>query len=289
MSRKTIHSVSVVSANYNNASFLKAFFDSVLNSSVLPGELVIADDGSTDQSAEIISAYAEQYPWIVPVFLEQNQGVAHATNRALKVASGNYVLRVDPDDLLMPHRIEEQYHFLESHSNVDILGGNCWYVDAETESRITRSNFPTDHKSIEQLFHRGENGVLNGTTMVRSSWFENFHYRQEKVWAEDYDLFARMLHAGARFAAISAPNTLVRIHRKSATSNLQWDTIEKAYLISRELFGNKTSLSAVRRNFKHLLHYRRFLLDKNPAIRSYNLLIALFYRPDKLMKRLLKK
>lgn len=287
MSKPVAHSVSVVSSNYNNGAFLEAYFQSIIDSSVWPGEVVIADDGSTDQSVEIIESFAKKYSWIKPIILTENLGVAHATNRALDKASGELILRIDPDDMLMPHRIKSQSEYFESHPETDVLGGNCWYIDARNDHRISRSGFPADSESIEKLFRIGENGVLNGTTMVRKNWFDRFRYRQEMVWAEDYDVFSRMLHAGARFAGQAEPHTLVRIHRGSATSNLQWDTIEKAYRQSIELFNNTRSEDSVRRNFKHLVNYRKFLLSEKPFRRLCYGALAVWYRPDKLLKKVL--
>jgi glycosyltransferase involved in cell wall biosynthesis len=288
MTQHTAHKVSVVTANYNNAGFLEDYFQGILNSELLPYELIIADDGSADASPEIIKSYALRYPWIKPVFLAHNAGVANATNKALESASGEFILRIDSDDFILPHRIKEQLDFMIRHPEVDVLGGNCWYFDGDSGKRIFQSRFPTTHQAIEKLIRSAENGVLNGTTMVRRKWFERFNYRQEMVWAEDYDLFARLLHAGARFAAHEQPNTMVRIHRNSATSNLQPDTLMKAYNLSVELFNNKMNQRAVIRNYKHLIHYRNYLLKRNFAARIIHLVLASFYRPDKLFKRFLR-
>ncbi len=289
MSQPVANMVSIVSANFNNAAYLPGFFNSIIQSDTWPREVIIVDDGSTDESVRIIRDFASKFSWIKPVLLDQNVGVAHATNRGLDAATGQYILRIDPDDMLMPMRISRQSGYLDNHPDVDVLGGNCWYIDAHSQKKIFRSNFPDDYKTIATLFKSGENGVLNGTTMVRKQWFDRFKYRQEMVWAEDYDVFARMLSAGAVMAGDNDPHTLVRIHRASATSNLQWDTIEKAYLLSRELFDNKRSLRSVQRNFLHLHHYRKYLLNSNAIIRVYHLIMAGIYRPDKVLKRLHRK
>lgn len=289
MTKAIAHKVSIVSANYNNAAYLKAYFDSITNSDVLPGEVIIVDDGSTDNSVQLIQDFASTHDWIKPIVLDRNVGVANATNHGLKAATGEYILRIDPDDMLMPSRISRQYEFLETHPEVDVLGGNCWYIDARSEAKLNKSNFPADTESIEFLFKSGENGVLNGTTMVRKHWFDKFPYRQEMVWAEDYDAFARMLKSGAVMAGDREPHTLVRIHRASATSNLQWETIQKAFKLSQDLFNNQRSIESVRRNFKHLQHYRKYLLETNLLTRIYHLTLAGIIRPDKVLKRFLPK
>lgn len=289
MSNPVADTVSIVSANYNNGPFLDDFFESVVNSSMRPLELIIVDDGSLDNSKIIISKWAALYDWIKPIYLSQNEGVANATNKAISIAAGKFILRIDSDDLLLPKRIENQLKFFEEYPETDVLGGNCIYFDSDTGKELRRSQFPASQNEIEKLFHQGENGVLNGTTMVKKEYFLKFPYRQEMVWAEDYDCFARMLKGGAVFNAQHEALTKVRIHRRSATSNLAWDTIEKAWKLSVELFNNRTSRSAVRRNYFHLQNYRRYLLSSNPFMRLYFLSISALLRPDKVLKSLRNK
>ena len=76
-SSKTVD-VDILVANYKNAPFLETFFESVLNSTVLPKQLVVVNDGSPDNSEEIIRSYAERYAFIKPVYLEKNVGYAEA-------------------------------------------------------------------------------------------------------------------------------------------------------------------------------------------------------------------
>jgi len=121
--------------------------------------------------------------------------------------------------------------------------------------------------------------------MAKSSVFKKFQYQQEMVWAEDYDIFARMLHHGINFAGQGEPLTLVRIHRSSATSNLSFDTLKKAHDLSRSLFNNPQSEKDLKKNYHHLLHYRRYMISVNPVSRLYDLAMSIYYRPDKLLKR----
>ncbi len=286
MSQHVAENVSVVSTSYNNASFLEDFFRSILRADVLPHELIIVDDCSTDYSDRIIRTYSEKHSWIKPVFLQQNVGVANARNIGNSQARGEYILILDSDDIMMADRIPFQLFFFERNPQTDVLGGNCWYIKGQAGSRIFRSNFPTSFDEIRAFFMRGDNGVLNGTTMVRRKWFERFQYRQEMVWAEDYDLFARMLHAGAVFAGQKEPHTLVRIHGESATSKLKFDTLKKAHTVSQHLFGNKRTLFSVWINYLHLRSYRNYLLADKQLQKCLQLSIALFFRPDKIFKRL---
>ena len=280
--------VTIAAANYNNAAFLEDFFESIVASTVLPNKCIVCDDGSKDDSQSIMKRYAEAYDWIECLFFEENRGVAHATNAAIARVESDYVLRLDTDDMLLPARIAEQEAYLSAHPEVDVLGGNCTYFDSNTGKDMHDSKFPTDAQAIEAEMRNGENGVLNGTTMVKRNCFDTYQYNQAMVWAEDYDLFARMLYGGLVFAGQEQPLTRVRIHRSSATSNLDMDTLVKANELCNKLFGTSKSPSELNHYYYHLLHYRRYMMGTSVK-RYYHLLMSVVHRPSKLIDRLRSK
>lgn len=282
----TTADISIICANFNNGRYLEACIESVAAGTMLPKEMIVVDDGSTDYSAKLLFEKAEKYAWLRPVILDSNVGVANASNIGIAQATGKYIMRLDSDDMVLPERVEKQFSFLEENHDIDVLGGNCIYIDADTQQAIRRSAFPLNHKQIRKLFKKGENGVLNGTTMIKGVWFKQFQYRQEMVWAEDYDFFGRLMHAGARFAAIPQPLTLVRIHKSSATSNIRYDTLEKAWKLSKELFSNTSPKWLVRLNYHHLYWYRKSMLAQQYIPRISYLAIASLLRLDKVIKHL---
>jgi hypothetical protein len=84
-----------------------------------------------------------------------------------------------------------------------------------------------------------------------------------------------MLKAGARFSSMKEPFTKVRIHQRSATSNLEYDTIRKAWLLSRELFDNKRPEWVIKMYYLHLNYYRKYLLEPQKLKSWFYLGIAL--------------
>jgi glycosyltransferase involved in cell wall biosynthesis len=99
--------ISVVLANYNGADFLKEAIEGAVNQSRLPDEIVLVDDGSTDESVEIIEDYASRYPNLVrPVFLDENRGQAAGFNAAMEHVTGELVAFLDSDDFWFPNKIE---------------------------------------------------------------------------------------------------------------------------------------------------------------------------------------
>ena len=93
MSKNQYCDVSIICANYNNGKYLDEFFSGVINSTVLPKELIIIDDGSSDNSLEILSRY--NLPYLKVIVLENNLGFANALNEGISKAKGKYILRVD--------------------------------------------------------------------------------------------------------------------------------------------------------------------------------------------------
>ncbi len=91
-------SLTVIIPNYNNEKYIGKCIKSVLSQSLLPDEIIIVDDCSTDSSKQIIKEFAENNARIKPFFLEENGGVSHARNYGIKRSEGEYITFLDADD-----------------------------------------------------------------------------------------------------------------------------------------------------------------------------------------------
>ena len=105
--------VSVVISNYNGGKYLKEAIDSVLNQSYSNLELIVVDDGSTDDSKKILLSYQDQR--LRTLFLEENQQVCLATNKGLRMVNGDYIARLDSDDIWKADKLEKQMKYLLNH------------------------------------------------------------------------------------------------------------------------------------------------------------------------------
>lgn len=279
--------VSVVAANYNNAAFLHEFFNSWINSSSSPKELIFVDDGSKDNSLQIARSYQAQLPNLIVVELGKNKGFGNALNAGIKLASCKYILRIDPDDVVMPERLTKQVSVLDS-GEADVVGSNAIIFQSGSGATMGMTNFPRDHIEIEKTIRRGEHGVLHPTVLARAELFKSHPYIQDNVPAEDYDIFARMLRAGARFHNIQEPLLRYRIHQRSASNVLPFDTIKKTYRIRDAVFETETRKVTVFLYYAHIKLYRKFLFSKNKINRLFYLGAASILRPDKAAKRVLR-
>lgn len=285
---KPIVDVSIVAANYNNGPYLESFFYSLSRSDTYPREAIIVDDGSTDNSRQILEAACLKLPFVKIIYLKANQGFANALNHAIMIASSNILVRIDPDDIFMKDRIRTQYEYMNLHPDVDAVGSNAVIFDSTSKRPITMTNFPIGRTNIAQRFHAGEHGVLHPTVMVRREAFSEISYIQENVPAEDYDIFARMSQSGRIFENIERPLILYRAHARSASTNLKFSLIKKTYNLRDSIYKTKTNKLQVIRYFIFIYSYRRYLFNTDKLNRTLFGATAALMAPGRTIRRLLR-
>lgn len=277
--------VSVVAANFNNGAHLADFFESCLCSTVYPFEWIFVDDGSTDDSLAIARAYASRLANLRIVSLTRNQGFAAALNAGIQCAHGRFIARVDPDDILMPERLQLQYAAITTNA-VDVVGCNALYYHSECRRDIGRTNFPSSHEAIVTQLKRGELSVLHATVMGRAELFRKHPYVQARVPAEDYDLFARIAREGGRFMNLSIPGIRYRVHRNSVSNEVPYATVAKTYQLRDAIFGTHTLPITVWSYFVYIRCYRRGRFARHFVSRLLYLTIAALARPGRVVARL---
>lgn len=184
----------MVMSVYNGERFLRKAVDSILSQSAADFEFVIVDDGSTDCTEEILRGYADPRMRIVR---QENAGLISSLNRAVEIASGEYIARMDADDVSLPPRLELQLGRLRSRPSVGALGTQVVEI-GESGDKIRRHRYPTSNKTIEKALLRGATAFCHGSMMFRRACFEALGgYRQPFEHAEDYDLWLRMIESHA--------------------------------------------------------------------------------------------
>jgi glycosyltransferase involved in cell wall biosynthesis len=278
--------VTIVTANYNNGRYLSNYFESILNSSALPECIIFVDDGSTDESMSILDSYKSRMTNLVVIRFPQNRGFANALNSGMELVTTNFVIRLDPDDWIEPTRIETQLTFLENNSNIGVVGSNITYVNDSDGSVAGTSNFKLDHDWIMSKYINGEYGIMHGAICARSALFRKYKYKQDYVPAEDYAIFALMISDGVQFANIQSTLSYIRIHRKSISNSLKYETIEKIFHLRSDIFNIKYSAIDVRFAYISRRNYRIALSCKMSFEKIYHLIVAGIFNPGAVLRRL---
>lgn len=183
-----IPTISVVLPVYNGAQFLREAMDSILQQSFSDFELLAIDDGSLDDSREVILSYSD--PRIVFLQNKKNRGLVYTLNRGLQYARGVYIARMDQDDISLPERFIQQVKFMEQHPAIGLCGTWMETIGDRTGITIKHATDPEENK-CKLLFVT----VLAHPTVIfrRSILADNaLRYSEDFQHAEDYEFWSRL-------------------------------------------------------------------------------------------------
>lgn len=181
--------VTVLMSVYNGEKFLKEAIESILNQTFTDFEFLIINDGSTDNSVEIIELYND--PRIRLVNNEKNLKLIASLNKGISLARGKYIARMDCDDVSMSERLEKEVEFLESHLDYGLVGTYYTVIDGEGKEQYNVS-YPSSNELIK-LFLSLNCPLAHGSIMGRIELFkQNLYGSKESYAVEDYELWTRM-------------------------------------------------------------------------------------------------
>ena len=230
--------ISVVMPVYNGEKYLKEAIDSILNQTFTDFEFIIIDDGSTDKTEQIIKSYDDKR--ILYIKNEKNLGVAESLNKGLDMAQGEYIARMDADDISMPKRFEKQIDFMDVHCEYGVCGTGV--IIFQDDEYICQRMFSESHKALRVDLIFG-NALAHPTVMIRKSISESvlLRYDEDFEKAEDYELWTRISN-NIQIHSIKEPLLKYRIHENqvSTSSNTQQRNaaMNVRYNVMKRILGN---------------------------------------------------
>lgn len=187
--------ISVVLPVYNGSPYLESAVSSILAQSFKNLELIIIDDGSTDNSAAILDSFDDPR---IRVFHQANQGLASTLNRGISLARGAYVARQDQDDLSDPNRLALQVAYMEAHPECVLLG--TWAQIMEVDQLAERFHrHPVDESTLRYQLLFNNPFVHSSVLLRRSALIQVGGYTidPERQPPEDYELWSRLSRIGS--------------------------------------------------------------------------------------------
>lgn len=222
--------ISVVMPTYNRVDLLPRSIESILNQTVKDFEFVIVDDGSTDNSIELIQSYQSKDKRIRLIRNQKNCGIACARNRGMDAAKGKYLAIMDSDDYSEPNRLEKSLAFFKKHP--DYVAVNSVYYEMGREAKGVNNWVPP--RRWEIIYHFANyytNLAMFDLEFVRQ---HGIRYDETLISAEDYDFWSRLWLAGGKLGMINEP--LLRLRRHATYPKKYYDTIlEMRKVISARL------------------------------------------------------
>lgn len=216
--------ISVCIPTYNSASYIRECIESVIHQSFSDFELIVIDDGSTDDTCSIVESYTDSRIQLI----QNKHNYIDTQNKQLHAGKGTYLALLDHDDRMLPDRLKTQYEYMEEHPDIDVLGGGIWM-------------FGHRHgKGVPQIINRRitlhdllkGNQLYNPTVMIRRSILQNhtFGHEEQFLYASDYGLWMRMIAQGIHIENI--PTLLIEYRTTptqitSAHYQVQFESAEK--------------------------------------------------------------
>lgn len=245
--------ISVIIPAYNAAPFVGRAIESALAQTYAPLEILVVDDGSTDETALVVA----QFPAPVCLLRQDNAGPAAARNHGAREAKGEWLALLDADDVWLPEKLERQSVFADDpHVGLIRCFREGQLPDDEAQREIT----------FERLWER--NCIANSSVLVRRSAFEavnGFDEDRTIISVEDYNLWLRIVRAGWKVA--TCPEALWRYTPAQGSLSRQTERFARAELRNVEKIGELLKLPADALERKknalyneygrELLHYRQ--------------------------------
>lgn len=187
--------VSVAMSVYNGQEYLRAAIDSIVNRQGVELELVVVDDGSTDESVHMVHEYSCRDPR-VRLFTQENQGLTKSLMRACKEARGEFIARQDADDVSLPGRLARQLAALRADERLAMV--SCWSRAIGPEDEVLfESRRPVDAGEATRQLVEQSIGPCHGSVMFRAAAYHHVGgYRAQFRYAQDWDLWLRLAEVG---------------------------------------------------------------------------------------------
>lgn len=210
---------------YNAEKYIGEAIESILNQTYKDFEFIIINDGSIDRTEDIILSYDD--PRIIYLKNKENSGIVASLNNGLKQAKGQYVARMDADDISLPTRFEKQLQYMESNQHISVLGTSLilFGENVQEDKRIFTSDY---RKSKAELLFSP--CVAHPTVMIRKEILDknNIYYENQYFGMEDFAMWCKIAMVG-EITSLSECLHYYRIHPQQITQNINNETRKRLF------------------------------------------------------------
>ena len=209
--------ISVIMSAYNADKYLGECVESVLSQTFIDFEFIIVNDYSTDKTSEILNFYSDKDSRVKIINNVKNIGLTKSLNKAFKESRGEYVARMDADDICILERFQKQVDFLESNKDYVLVGSWMIIINEEGEE-IDHWDSEVDNEKIKIKLIR-YNPLFHPSIMMRSNSLNKVEgYNDDWRYAQDYELYFRLSRLG-KFSNLPEYLLKYRFSKKSITAS----------------------------------------------------------------------
>ncbi|ABM72596.1 Hypothetical protein P9515_13891 [Prochlorococcus marinus str. MIT 9515] len=230
--------ISILMPAYNSEEFISRSIESVIKQSFLNFELIIVDDGSRDATKEIVNMYKHNNNKI-KLFTKSNSGITETLNFGLKKCKGEWIARLDSDDLSRFDRLEKQLLIAESNRNTGLVGSDAIFIDS-LDNNLYSFSYPSTHKELTNNLLSCKKFFPHSSAFFNRELVESIGaYRQRAGISEDWDLWLR-LASKSKIINIKKPLLKIRIHEnRISNKNSLKQSFDTRFVIVANLLSTK--------------------------------------------------
>lgn len=211
------NTVSVIVPSYNHALFIEATLRSIMKQTLAPRQLVVIDDGSTDQSVAVIDRVLNDCPFPCELIVRANRGLCVTLNEGLKRSDGEYFAYLGSDDVWLPDFLKSRVSLLESRPDAVLAYGHAYLIDEENRIIDSTVKWATYVDGDARKMLLQTTAPMSPTVLYRRAILEN-HSWNPQVKLEDYALYLRLSAEGA-FAFDPQVLSAWRLHSSNVSRN----------------------------------------------------------------------
>lgn len=236
--------VSVLMPCYNVEKYIVEAMDSILNQTYRNIEVIAINDCSKDKTGEILRQMAEKDMRIKVVDNDENLRLIRTLNKGIALCSGEYIARMDSDDIALPTRLEKEVDFLEKNPDHDIVSTQFYAFRSENPDKRDLHHNPTSDCDL-RAYILFKSGICHPAVMIRKRVFTelDLSFEMEYLHVEDYALWSKAIYK-TKIANLSEPLLLYRVHQQQVSAlneQLQIDNKKKVFKIHCEHLGLPTT------------------------------------------------
>lgn len=192
--RNSMPLISVIIPVYNSAEYLRECLNSVFSQTLKDFEIILIDDGSKDDSAQVYNSFGDKR---LRIYKQENRGVAFARNYAMNLASGEFIACLDSDDICREDRLEIQYKFIAEHHGYSLVGSYCDVIDAQGSFIYVFNRIPINDSEIRR-YMQYDNPIITSSAFFRKddAVKAGGFYDEIRTRSEDYPLWIKLAKIG---------------------------------------------------------------------------------------------
>lgn len=242
---------------FNSAKTVSSSIDSIFGQDYPSFELIIIDDGSTDETISILEEYEKKYSDCITILSQSNKGPAAARNAGIAIAKGAYIAFLDSDDIWHPSKLSVQLKALSDRPEAGLCHTGARHIDHEG---VVFKEAPVDMTYDGECFHNmiQLNGIVTSATLIHRHVIDNCGTFDDSFFTRsDWEYWIRVSHA---YPFVAVPDLLIdyRVHPGNISNNIDQNYIDHLAIIekSASTLPNTAEIKASIKRAKYFLYYR---------------------------------